>query len=101
MKILSFANNSDISVPRWDGYLIVERFLAGQSFNSTDGFYTIDDRHDQIVQYFIQKMYTKYLANFCLPGNLCLEAVNTFEKDGYLISSPFPCPSGSYCLRGA
>lgn len=53
MKILNFSNNSDISVPRWDGYLIVERFLAGQSFNSTDGFYTIDDRHDQIVQYFI------------------------------------------------
>ena len=46
-------------------------------------------------------MYTKYLADFCNPGTLCLEAVNSDIPDNYLISTPFPCPSGSYCLAGA
>jgi len=61
----------------------------------------VDPRHNELVKFFIQKMYTKYLADFCNPGTLCLEAVNSDIPDNYLISTPFPCPSGSYCLAGA
>jgi hypothetical protein len=46
-------------------------------------------------------MYTVYMAELCPGGMLCLEAVNTDQIDEYLISTPFQCPSGSYCFEGA
>ena len=32
---------------------------------------------------------------------LCLEGVNTYEVDNFLVSTPFACPIGSYCLVGS
>ena len=46
-------------------------------------------------------MYTKYQQNLCPGGFLCLEGVYTNTADSYLISTPFPCPIGSYCLKGS
>ena len=46
-------------------------------------------------------MYTKYQQLLCPGGRLCLIGVNTFTVDGYLISAPFPCPSGSFCFTAS
>ena len=37
----------------------------------------------------------------CPGGYLCLEGVYTSTADTYLISTPFICPIGSYCLPGS
>ncbi len=46
-------------------------------------------------------MYTKYMQKLCPGGSLCLECDNTDVNGGYLISQPFMCPVGSYCLLGS
>ena len=49
-------------------------------------------------------MYTEYNQQICPGGWLCLEGVYTNDEDdidGYIISTPFDCPKGSYCLVGS
>lgn len=103
VKSIYFKNNTDIDVPFFDGLTIVERYLAGEAFVPTDEADVIDPKHNELIRFYIQKMYTNYYAAYCPPGYLCLEGVSVDETrvDAYLISTPFVCASGSYCLRGA
>ena len=93
-------NFTQVAKPYWDGLQLVISLLKGTGITTSDGINFIDQRHQFIVFFFLQKMYTKYMAEICPGGLLCIEGVNTFEVDGYLMSAPYICPSGSYCQRG-
>lgn len=103
LKTIYYSNNTDVPVPYFDGMTMIERYILGEGFLPSDKVTLIDKRHNDLVRFYIQKMFTKYMANFCPPGYVCLEGVSVDESktDDYLISTPFVCASGSYCLRGA
>ena len=46
-------------------------------------------------------MYTDDFGKVCPGGALCLAGVNTEDESRYYITTPFNCPTGSYCLIGA
>jgi hypothetical protein len=58
-------------------------------------------KHRDLIVYYMWMQYTKYQQLLCPGAYLCLDGVYTYEADEYLISTPFPCPPGSYCLIGA
>ena len=54
-----------------------------------------------IIMTFIRQMYTKDGPEICPGGLLCVEGVNTETYSDWYITTPFGCPTGSYCLPGA
>jgi hypothetical protein len=46
-------------------------------------------------------MYTSHGAVLCPGGLLCIEGVNTLIPGGNIASTPYSCPSGSYCLTAS
>lgn len=53
MKYIYFVNNTDLLLPHWDGMTIIERFLSGESFIDDDGILLVDQRHNELVRFFI------------------------------------------------
>ena len=45
-KNISFANGTNLTLPFWDGYTIVDRFLLGQGFNGSDGLDIVSEKHN-------------------------------------------------------
>ena len=46
-------------------------------------------------------MYTENAPLICPGGKLCLEGVNTDGDGDWYVTTPFDCPTGSYCLTQA
>jgi len=58
----------------------------------------IDKHHKEIIKTFIRQMYTADAPLICPGGKLCLEGVNTDGDGDWYVTTPFDCPTGSYCL---
>mmetsp|Transcript_9639 Transcript_9639/g.9308 ORF Transcript_9639/g.9308 Transcript_9639/m.9308 type:complete len:260 (+) Transcript_9639:254-1033(+) len=71
------------------------------SGDNTDKLFIPIRRHRDIVVEHFHQMYSHYQQKLCPGGQLCLEGVYTEEVGDYLISHPFLCPLGSYCLIGS
>jgi len=87
----------------WDGYKLLKSFMNVNGTGVTDGIEIIDKRHADLINKYLNYMYTgnDTKQQLCPGGKLCLEGVGLTEMDPYLITSPFTCPAGSYCLRGS
>jgi len=85
----------------WDGMRIVDKALFRQGLDPTDQLAVPMRRHRDLLALYAHLMYTRHQADLCPGGLLCLDGVNTHEPGGGLASTPYPCPSGSYCLAGS
>jgi hypothetical protein len=80
---------------------IVDKSLKWKGITDDDRLYVPIRKHRELIKLYFKLMYTKYQQDLCPGGKLCLEGVYTVDDDDYLISTPYPCPLGSYCLIGS
>ena len=80
---------------------IVDKAVFGHGIDATDALDVPMRRHRDLVAFYARMMYTSHQAELCPGGLLCLDGVNTRETVEGLASTPYPCPSGSYCLTGS
>jgi hypothetical protein len=85
----------------WDGMRIVDKAVFRQGIDATDQLTVPMARHRALIAFYARMMYTTHQADLCPGGLLCLDGVNTDEPGGDLASTPYLCPSGSYCLAGS
>jgi len=85
----------------WTGMRIVDKSVFKAGFNSTDELSIPIKKHRDLVLLFMHLMYTSYQQSVCPGGYLCMQGVYTKEPDDYLMTTPYICPEGFYCLPGS
>ena len=90
-----------VSAPLWDGMRLVDKAVLHHGLDATDLLEVPLRRHRDLIFLYARMMFTSHQAQLCPGGLLCLVAVNTAEVGGGISSTPYPCPSGSYCLIAA
>ena len=91
--------------PLWDGMHIVDKSAMRAGINPFDGLKVPWRKHKEVIELYMNLMYTSHAAILCPGGLLCLQGVNTLavpeDESSTLASLPQLCPRGSYCLRGS
>ncbi len=94
-------NGTSVVQYLWDGMRILDHAFFKHGLDYTEGLRIPWRRHRQLITFYSRMMYTSHQAELCPGGLLCLDGVNTRESGLNLVSAPYPCPSGSFCLLGS